>query len=82
MNSEIVYIVAIVVIVYFILQPVRSKYGLEKLKPLIIIPVIIIPLLNKGPINELSILVIVLSVLLIGYAIWRTYHNFITPNDK
>ncbi|MBT3801274.1 MAG: hypothetical protein HOD63_04160 [Bacteroidetes bacterium] len=76
MNTEVVYIVAIVVIVYLILQPIRTKYGLEKLKPLIIIPVVIAPLFNKVNFQDISSVVKVLSVLLIGFAIWKTINNF------
>lgn len=82
MNIEIFFIVAIVVGIYFIIQPIRTKYNIEKFKPLIIVAVLVIPILSKGGINEKSLLVLILSVLIIVYAIWKTFNNFKKENKS
>jgi hypothetical protein len=76
-NGLIIYL-AIVIIIFIVLQPVRTKYKLERFKPLLIIPVIIIGLFEKGASKTNSLFVYFVAITLVIYAVWQTIKNFKT----
>ncbi len=81
MYLEILFIVVAVVGLYFILKLLKSKYKLQKFKPLILIPIVVIPFFKKGVFNYGSIFLIVISGIVLGYIVWKIIQNFRTNTD-
>jgi len=75
MNFELIWILLVVVGLFFGLRPVRSKYKLERYKPLVIIPIVIIPVFQNGGFGDKSAIKLILSGILIIYVVWKTYKN-------
>ncbi len=83
MNNEIYFIVILLIGLYFVFNPFRSKYKLERFKPLVIIPVLLAGIIRNGKVHKPSVIFMILCAILLGYIVWKIYTNVKSiKNDK